>query len=269
MEVKIFDVAHGFCSHIVTDDGKSLLVDCGRNEETRFEPAEYLLARNVEEIDQLCVLNYDEDHVNGLPKLSELISIRSIMLNLSVRVDVLRQLKAKTGPPGAGISILLKLMDSYNQVIDTPQYQNLEVRVFNNIYPEFEDTNNLSIVLFLHCQGLSIVFPGDMEKAGWEKLLEDAYFLTHLSRVNVFIASHHGRENGFVSEVFDFCRPEIIVISDESIKYETQEDKYAAYARGIEFGKGNVRRVLTTRNDGMITITNQPGGRYFVELSKG
>lgn len=36
----------------------------------------------------------------------------------------------------------------------------------------FDDENNLSLVVFVKCGHHKIIFPGDMEKAGWRRLLQ-------------------------------------------------------------------------------------------------
>jgi len=73
----------------------------------------------------------------------------------------------------------------------------------------------------------------------------------------VFVASHHGRENGYCPEVFDHCSPSLIVFSDGPVKYSTQKmaDTYAQHASGAYFmnaGSREWRKVLTTRKDGNI-----------------
>lgn len=113
----------------------------------------------------------------------------------------------------------------------------------------------------------SIVLPGDLEKAGWEKLLENKTFRDNLGRVNIFVASHHGRESGYCTEVFEYCDPAIVIISDESKQYETQETNYTQYARGITWNQTEVRKVLTTRSDGKLTITPRQGG-FFIQASR-
>ena len=80
-----------------------------------------------------------------------------------------------------------------------------------------------------------------------------------------FIASHHGRENGYCADVFNYCSPEIVVISDQEKRYGTQEHNlYARHVRGQGINFGSVlapkyRKVLTTRNDGSIRIYEQSG----------
>jgi len=163
---------------------------------------------------------------------------------------------------------LLEMMETYTApVISPPEYPNIEFEVFCNNSPDFTDTNNLSLVLFLHFPGLSVVFPGDLEKPGWRTLLQSQIFRGHLFRVNVFIASHHGRESGYVKEVFDVCHPDIVIISDESMQFDTQENCYGNHAKGITWNQSDIRRVLTTRKDGSITITNHVGNHGYSSQS--
>ena len=75
---------------------------------------------------------------------------------------------------------------------------------------------------------------------------------------DLLLVRQHGRESGYAEEVFSFCTPEMVIISDESKQYETRETNYAKYAKGIPWnreGVTSIRKVLTTRNDGMIIIT--------------
>ena len=101
----------------------------------------------------------------------------------------------------------------------------------------------------------TFLIPGDLEKAGWAKLLERADFRAALAPVDVFIASHHGRESGYCKEVFDYATGvEVFVFSDSSISYATQEmaTVYGNHASGVMFND-QLRKVLTTRNDGPLT----------------
>jgi hypothetical protein len=137
--------------------------------------------------------------------------------------------------------------------------------------------NNLSIVTFVRYHGFSIVFPGDLERMEWLKHLENALFRQALSRVKVFVAPHHGRKNGYCREVFDWCKPDLVIISDTAKQYDSQEHSYARHALGREFFRNGfnvgTRSVLTTRSDGHITIeqnvqtvTASSGGLGFVAV---
>ena len=126
---------------------------------------------------------------------------------------------------------------------------------FQNNYPKFTDTNNLSLLTFLDVGSVSFVLPGDLEHAGWLALLQNSQVRALLKRVNVFVASHHGRESGYCKEVFNYCQPSLIVMSDSPVEYDTQRmaSTYAQHATGEWFNNGREwRKVVTTRNDGTI-----------------
>ena len=156
---------------------------------------------------------------------------------------------------------LLDMMNKYTDKIsssDIPDFPGVKHPTFRNSFPEeFEDTNNCSLVTFLDCNGTKFIFPGDLEKAGWEKLLENKGFCDNLQGVDYFIASHHGRESGYCADVFDFCSPCAVIFSDSNIKYATQEMAgiYRQHCSGIKFN-GEDRYVLSTRKDDDICWSN-------------
>jgi len=268
MQIQVFDVEHGFCAYVIADNGNVMLIDCGHNSATGFLPGRYLTAHSCTGVERFFVTNYDEDHLSGLPHLltcSAQVPVRILNRNTSITGDQLRQLKGQAGPLGPGIAALLSMISTFTaSVASPPTYPSTEFAVFWNEYPRFQDTNNLSLVLFLHYPGISIVFPGDLERPGWQALLQNSAFVSHLGRVNIFVASHHGRESGYLPQVFDICTPDVIVISDEAIQYQSQETSYAQHARGIKWNVSGTCRVLTTRGHGMLTITNRPGGYHIL-----
>ncbi|HSF94747.1 MAG TPA: hypothetical protein VLA52_06945, partial [Thermohalobaculum sp.] len=117
-----------------------------------------------------------------------------------------------------------------------------------------ENTNDISLVTFLTCNGVKFIFPGDLEGEGWGGMLSQPGFADELNDVNIFVASHHGRRNGYRADVMRLAAPNVVVMSDSPINYATQEtvNLYGSHCSGIEFN-GEPRRVLTTRNDGSLT----------------
>ncbi len=268
MEIKIFDVSHGFCAYLIADNRNVMVFDCGHNSQTGFRPSLYLPSTGCTAIERIFFLNYDEDHLSDLPALSARLPINVFHRNKSISAEELRRLKQLAGPIQRGMQTLLGMIDNSGpDVFGYDEFPGIEIESFWNPYPLFTDTNNLSMVTFLHWGGIHIVFTGDLEKPGWEGLLANLSFKNHLSRVNIFVASHHGRQNGYCAEVFDYCNPDIIIISDESIKYGTQNLDYKKHAKGIPWADGNTRYVLTTRKDGMITITDPPGYTFYINTS--
>jgi beta-lactamase superfamily II metal-dependent hydrolase len=265
MEIRIFDVEHGFCAYVIGDNHNVMLIDCGHNEKTGFRPSDYLPRNRCSGVENFIVSNYDEDHISDLPNLCELKQpnghnfIQTLVRNKSISGEELRKIKLKGGPIAPGMGSLLDMIKTYTHDVSIPSMgQDTQTRFFQNNYPDFEDTNNLSLVTFLHDHDIHLIFPGDLEKSGWLALLERKEFQEELAKTNLFVASHHGRISGYCEEVFNYCNPQLIIISDESKQYDTQDVDYSKHASGVKFGEDN-RYVLTTRNDGMITISQKPG----------
>jgi len=164
-------------------------------------------------------------------------------------------MKERTGVITNAMSELIGMHITYTGPEDALPTPNISWETYSNSYPEFAETNDLSMVTFLDIDGFRVVFPGDLERPGWLSLLRNTGFKAALSRgVDVLVASHHGRENGYCPEVFTVSgEVGAVVFSDSSIRHASQSmaNTYARHARGVPFN-GQNRRVLTTRNDGTL-----------------
>lgn len=270
MRIQIFDVSHGFCAYLIADNGNVMLFDCGHNERTGFRPSSYLRHNGCIAIERFFISNYDEDHISDLPNLVAAVPIQILHRNESLSVETLRNMKLQGGPLSTAMEQLLALSSTHiYDVTNPPSFPNLEFQVFYNNYPLFTDTNNLSLVTFIHYDNFGVVFPGDLEKSGWQELLKNGSLRANLQKVNIFVASHHGREGGYCEDVFNYCKPEIVIISDKEIVHDTQKQLYQKHASGIPWNNGETTRyVLTTRSDGMITINKALGQSAHVQISE-
>jgi beta-lactamase superfamily II metal-dependent hydrolase len=264
MDLKIFDVEHGQCALLTLDDGKRIMIDVGHNSDTDWKPGEYLTGQGINALDMLVITNYDRDHVSGLNNLLDTIDVRALLRNKLVSMDQLRSIKSKTGGMSPSIERLVHSIDNvFTGPATTFTSPNFDYQVFSHSYSTFQDTNNLSLVLFVECHGIGVLFPGDLERAGWLEMLENEKFREVLKKTSVFIASHHGRDSGVCAEVFenDQCQPYYVVISDKGYEHETQETMgfYYRVAKGGPF-RDNPRSVLTTRDDGRIGFTFTTAG---------
>lgn len=255
MFLEIFDVEHGACALITTICGKHIMVDCGDNTSTGWQPGTALRNRAITSLERLIVTNYDEDHASGFANLNSNITVFGLQRNANVSAQLIHHLKSENGI-GNGIAGLAKTFDRYTGPALPSVVDDIAITAFCNqpgIPPfGFDDENNLSLCAFVSCGVHRIIFPGDMEKAGWKALLANPWFVQQLKGVTLFVASHHGRENGYCEEVLDLC-PSIqtVIISDKWKGYQSQEtvDRYRRYAHGFIYN-GENRRVLTTRRDG-------------------
>jgi beta-lactamase superfamily II metal-dependent hydrolase len=183
--------------------------------------------------------------------------------NRTISTEELQRLKQQSGQLSSSMETAISMCREYTIQDYTPtDFAGINLKYFYNTYPSFTDTNNLSLVTFLQYFNFSIVFPGDLEVAGWQALLQDVNFCRALRSVNIFIASHHGRISGYCEKVFDFCSPEIIIISDTVKQFDTQETEYSRHAKGLPWDDGRTRKVLTTRTDGMIQIIKNENDPY-------
>lgn len=255
MNLTIHDVGHGQCISLIHQNGNVMLLDCGHKEGSR--PSEFLPQMGVKSVEYFFVTNYDEDHLSDLPNLRRKLKIQTLFRNRTISAEQLRELKRQAGPITDAMESMIQMTSEYNfeQFPPPQEFPGVEYRLFYNEYvTEFKDTNNISLVVFLTINNeKKFIITGDLETAGWDALLRRSDFRSELASVNVFLASHHGRESGYHADVFDYCKPEVVVISDDEIKYETQEmtRRYADHARGIQF-RGETRRVFSTRSDGSI-----------------
>ena len=251
MKFEILNVEHGFCAYAIAEDGKVLLFDCGHSPACR--PSGYLWTQDIRTIHWLFVTNYDEDHIADLPMLRKWFKFDLLSRNRSVNSTQLRNLK--TSPLSPAMNILLEMIDNFTGGVTIEQLEppGIRVQTFCNNYPTFTDTNNLSLLIFLDIGGVCFALTGDLERAGWIELLKNSQVCELLRRVNIFVASHHGRESGYCSEVFDYCTPELVIMSDGPVQYDTQEmaGVYGQHAIG-GFLNGQKRKVITTRKDGTI-----------------
>ena len=255
MRFEILNVEHGFCAYAIGSDGGVLLFDCGHGKVHR--PSTYLPARGITNIRRFFVTNYDEDHISDLLAIRHSLYIEVLTRNSSMTSGQIRSLK--TPPISPAMNELLSMIDSFTGEVGPQQLEpaGLRVSFYCNDYPKFTDTNNLSLLTFLDIGGVSFGLGGDLERAGWLALLQKPQVQVLLRRVDVFVASHHGRESGYCPEVFDYCAPRLIVMSDGPIRHATQlmANTYAQHARGQLFTSPSgqeTRKVVTTRKDGNI-----------------
>lgn len=273
--LQIFNVDHGQCA-LLTMPGPGgfhrVLIDCGHSVDLNgspWYPGAHLASMGVPSIDMLICTNYDEDHVSGYPDLMRRgISVGCILGNPTVSAEAIVHLKTEDGM-GVGIETVASTLAARRRIgwaQTPPLIPGVSLTWSWNPYPFFDDENNLSLVATLDIRGFRFMFPGDMERRGWNHLLATCpQFRQTVAGVKVLIASHHGRTNGICEDIFDVygCWPKLVVISDDYKQYNTQEttNYYASKAQGIEGyrGRPGTRYVLTTRSDGEIRFSFRNG----------
>ncbi|MDH6273548.1 beta-lactamase superfamily II metal-dependent hydrolase [Rhizobium leguminosarum] len=277
MRLRIWDVQHGACAmvqHVNGQfDGRLGMIDSGCTDDWR--PSTYIRRElGRDRLDYLFITNADQDHMADLRGLqAEGIYVDTLFRNNSYSGQEMRAIKSLGGPLSKDASWYVEACDSFNIPTNTPFNANMggiQASVFSNPYPLFLNTNDLSLVVFFKYHGFKILFPGDLEKAGWLALLQRRDFCAELIGTNILVASHHGRENGYCPDIFTYFTPDAVVISDKPIEHDTQRT-VPDYRRVVRDQGVRVRtttknrHVLTTRRDGWIQFTVNANGDYFID----
>ena len=102
------------------------------------------------------------------------------------------------------------------------------------------------------------MLPGDNEEPSWKALLTLPQFVEDVKDVTILLAPHHGRMAGYYSELFNYLKPELTIISDGPFGDTSATDRYSKVSKGkyIISKKNSVinRNCVTTRNDGVIRV---------------
>lgn len=261
IDIKIFDVEHGFCAIINTHDRHMTLIDCGYNSRLGFRPSQYIFQEHCLSLDCLVLPAYSSDHLENFSNLfnellSHGLSIHSLVANPSVNPEQFPGLELPARRLGNQINLLEQRGIEGGKISQNMEIDEVNFSFFWNNYPDFQDAHNLSLITFISYRDLRIIFPSDMETKGWRGLLKYAEFRDLLKKVNIFVASDHGREEGYCPEVFDYCQPEVVIISNAHGQPASPSmmSLYESHTRKVSFGISD-KKVLTTLEQGTITIS--------------
>jgi beta-lactamase superfamily II metal-dependent hydrolase len=105
-----------------------------------------------------------------------------------------------------------------------------------------DEYNDASYVIKVnHGRTSRLLAPGDVESKAWNDMIEAGV----LGKINVLIASHHGRNSGFHEEALDVMQPEVVIISSDVIP--AKDDAIKEYEK-------RAQRVFSTREHGTLTV---------------
>lgn len=270
MKIDVHNVGHGACAVVTAPNGARVMVDCGLGLDPPWFPS---TAYGGQRIDLLVISNLDEDHVCDLPYLRRDVRLGAVFSNPTVTAAALAAMKREHGMK-EGVSMARDLLRDHGTgtIGQLPALGAVNAWCYWNRYgTDFVDTNNLSLATFIRWGSVTILFGGDLETAGWRVLLRVPGLAADLATVNIYVASHHGRESGCCPELFAHMRPDVVLFSDDARRYATQETDswYRQRVRGItDLDRLNgiyepaKRHVMTTRRDGSMTITVDATGDY-------
>lgn len=254
IDIKIFQVEQGFCSAIELSHSKTILIDCGLGK--NFKPADYIWHRQCKYLDYLILPAYTNDHLKGFSDLVTQSFQHDIPIHFLVYNPILNPEQISSTKP-----FPLPLANSlYNPIGNNKniEVEGLKLTFFWNENEVFSTQYSLSLVTFLEYADINIIFPSDLDNAGWHSLLKSYEFRRKLEQVNIFVASNHGEEKGYCREVFNYCKPEIVIVSNKDNKpvNTTMKKLYSNHAKGAIHGvSDDDKKIYSTYEDGGIKIS--------------
>ena len=267
MRIEIFDVGHGHCAVITAPNGRRIMLDCGHRwgDDGFWTPSLHYFGQTIS---LLGLLNLDEDHLSDFQGMIEDCKVSWLLTNPTVGAREFAVLKSDG--MGSGAKAFARWLNAPKGMTGAlqPDFGLVAIKWYYLRYSpcEVNTTNDLSLVVIVKFGAFKIVFAGDLEVSGWRRMLASPEFRRDLLGTNVFVASHHGRESGCCTELFDWLHPEIVIISDDERQYDSQDtdDWYRNRCIGAACiaNPSERRHVLTTRKDGSMRIDANADGRW-------
>jgi len=260
MDLRFYDVEHGDCCLIISQENEAVLIDCGYNSSTGWRPSVGLSKQGFgsrRRLHHLILTHPDQDHLADLPGVLEKLKPSNVWQHPQLTMKNISELKYTLSKAQEAYLSNRKSPEELHPMEVTRNFKSMEVRQFYLPVGSVRDANDLSLVTFIKEGKFTVCFPGDLTARGWRFHLKNKAFQFWLRETNLFLASHHGRPTGFYEPVYEFLYPKLIVISDkEQIKGRklTKRVPYREHAFGVKIADESFRKVLTTRNDGRLRI---------------
>lgn len=237
-----FAVGKGHMTLVQFPGGFNMLMDCRRASEWP-SPLQHLRSK-IRTLDMVVVSHPHQDHLGGLHEVCEFFKPSVLWHNgRYFKPDpVYDDWSYYERLRGGKISFCtpVRVYEGYTVTIGDSKIYVAGPKL-PNLQDTPEDENNNGIILAIITGKSKIVLTGDTEEEQWI-----ATNLAPLSAASVFLASHHGREDGFSKHALDIIRPQRIVISDGE---PAETDATAKYAR--------IAPVSTTRKGSVVVRASQ------------
>ena len=269
LDIVIWDVQHGNAIYMNTPNGKHVMFDIGtgsHTNKTEFSPLSHLKYKwQVDHLDYLVISHPHADHISDIQNMLKL-GLQPKVLHRPRNIDSELIRSSHQDKYSGSVESYLKWECTYRNPVPSEldpsnpsNYGGVQMNFFSQDKSGTKNLNNYSIVSVIKYAAEKIVIPGDIETAGWKTLLEKIDFKQAIMGTTIFVASHHGREAGFHSDVFKYFKPDIVIVSDKPSTDTSVTDRYTYHAKGTWVKRKSAgfieRKVLTTRNDGCIHIT--------------
>lgn len=249
--IYFLDVGQGDCTLIKTQTNKTILIDGGEGNSSKYDEGEhtvlpYLLDRGINKIDYIMISHFDSDHCGGIFFIIKNIKVKNIIIgkqfeNSDNYKDFLKIIKEKN----------IKL-----QIVEAGKKLNIEKNLhFEILWPDIENKinenvlNNNSLVCRLVYNNFSCIFTGDIEEIAEKAILDKYKNNLNILKSDVLKVAHHGSKTSSNIDFLNKMKPKIALIGvGENNNFSHPNEQV------IERLQENGVRVYRTDNDGEISI---------------
>ncbi len=231
--VHFINVGQGDGALICFDDGKTMLIDCGTdNEDTAKLITTALQDYNGGTLDYLVLTHPDIDHVGNAYRIAQTLSVKKAFIPDVKNKSLFHSFeKAVTALEKQGT--VFEISDVYDYVQGDNYFlafiyprlvrDNVYDRVNSIEYPTDEQVNDLSPVIYLRYKNVKFLFTGDADNDAESDIIDlhTIGFYNNLyteERVNIdgidFLkVAHHGSSNSSSMEFLELLKPKNAIIS--------------------------------------------------------
>jgi len=284
LDVVIWDVQHGSAVYVKTPGGKHIAIDLGTGSygysDKNFSPLSHLHDRyGVHQLDAVIITHPHRDHLDDIHCFN---ALAPKVLMASKHLQDSDMYDGNAPESRHIIEKYIEIRKRYNADIPWESGNNpfsaannggVNIRCFIPNTCARSNLNNHSVVAVLEYASHKMIIPGDNEPASWSELLSSPDFKKAIQGTTVFVASHHGRESGFSSDLLQCIQPYLTIISDGAYCDTSATSRYSQKSRGWNVkkrsGGSESRNCVTTRNDGVVYISLEHGadGQSYMEVS--
>lgn len=256
LSITVLDVGQGDSIFIECPSGKKLLVDGGERKAGERVVIPFLRRKGVRHIDCVILTHAHEDHVGGLPAVLEEVGVGSVLDSGYVYGSRTYQ---------RFLSLIRKNRIKYCLAM-SGQVLDLGARVKAQIlHPDAfftssqnENINNASIVIRLRYGEFSMLFTGDNESEGEQRILE--MFPPASLQSTILKVGHHGSRTSTSAPFLAAVRPEAAIIScGRRNKFKHPHRPTLGRLRDI--------RTYRTDRDGAVVIKSD-GKSYWIRTAR-
>ena len=261
LDIVAYNVERGNAIWVSLPDGKNLMFDIGRRAD--FSPLWDMWGKGVRYLDGLVITHPHTDHFNDITSLNRLFTTRGCVGVFLRPAHISSNDIYALNRDANLVSDYIQLASSFSDFIGNYSYVTWDVGgvhldIFRPHSCAISNLNNHSLVIFISYNGIKVLIPGDCEKAAWNELLESPSFQKVVYGTKLLVAPHHGLESGYSSVLMSEINPDICVISEGRVTDTDVCSYYSGKCRGhqvsIKGGIEEIRRTVTTRNDGNVHI---------------